>query len=226
MTIRLWEKQYHWSNCLEKMKLNLGIYAVISLMSSSVLLATPALAQRSEPCNNDNQEQPSPRRREIINREYGLRFEIPANYRTELRRETEHRQQLSIIVRNPTDVNFMECGKRERMRGYGHQVSDVMVSIEPRPSNISNVRDILRNAAESSGIASEIIESNFTTIAGQDAVVYTGKTSYPERYRYAQLIHPNGQYIIKIFAGDYGNVIEPVDLAVMDIIISSLKIDG
>ncbi|HIK09175.1 MAG TPA: hypothetical protein IGS52_02715 [Oscillatoriaceae cyanobacterium M33_DOE_052] len=208
------------------MKLNLGIYAVISLMSSSVLLATPALAQRLEPCDNENQEQPSLSRREIINREYGLRFDIPANYHTELRRETEHRQQLSIAVRNPIDVKFMECGRREGMRGYGHAVSDVIVSIEPRPSDIRNVRDILRNVTESGGSFSEIIESNFTTIAGQDAVVYTGKTRYPERYRYAQLIHPNGQYIINISAGDYGDVIQPIDLEVMDMIISSLKIDG
>ena len=115
------------------MKLNLGIYAVISLMSSYLLLATPVLSQRPSPCSNDNQEQPEQRRREIINREYGLRFDIPANYQTELRRDTEPSQKLWIFVRNPTDVKFMECGRREGMRGYGHQVSDVIVTIEPRP---------------------------------------------------------------------------------------------
>ena len=207
------------------MKLNLGIYAVISLMSSYLLLATPVLSQRPSPCSNDNQEQPSQRRREITNGEYGLRFDIPANYYTELRRDTEPSQKLWIFVRNPTDIKFMECGRRERMIGYGHQVSDVIVTIEPRPSNIRNIRDILPNVAESGGNYRQIIESSFTTIAGQDAVIYTVKTTYPERYRYVLLIHPNGQDIINISAGDYGNVIDPIDLEVMDIIISSLKID-
>jgi hypothetical protein len=207
------------------MKLNLGIYAVISLMSSYLLLATPVLSQRPSPCSNNNQEQPEQRRREIINREYGLRFDIPANYQTELRRDTEPSQKLWIFVRNPTDVKFMECGRREGMRGYGHQVSDVIVTIEPRPSNIRNVRDILRDVAESGGIHREILESNFTTIAGQDAVIYIVQNSYPMQYRYARLIHPNGQDIINISAGDYGNVIDPIDLEVMDIIISSFRID-
>lgn len=124
------------------MKLNLGIYAVISLMSSYLLLATPVRSQRPSPCSNDNQEQPSQRRRQIVNREYGLRFDIPANYYTELLSESGHQQQLSIAVRNPTDVEFLECATRNRMIGAGHQVSDVIVTIEPRPSPIGNVRDI------------------------------------------------------------------------------------
>lgn len=205
------------------MKLNLGIYAVIWLMSSYVLLATPAQSQRPSPCSNDNQERPSQRRRQIINREYGLRFDIPANYYTELRSETGHRQQLSIAVRNPTDVEFLECATRNRMIGAGHQVSDVRVTIEPRPSNISNVRDILRDAA--GGGYSQILESNFGTIAGQDAVIYTVQTSYPERYRYARLIHPNGRYIISIAAGDYGERIDVIDLQVMNLIMSTMRID-
>ncbi|AMW31095.1 MULTISPECIES: hypothetical protein [Oscillatoriales] len=206
------------------MKLNLGIYAVISLMSSYLLLATPAQSQRPSPCSNDNQERPSQRRRQIINREYGLRFDIPANYYTELRSERGHRQQLSIAVRNPTDVEFLECGRREGMRGYGHQVSDVRVTIEPRPSNIGNVRDILRNAATGSSY-SQILESNFTTIAGQEAVIYIVQTSYPERYRYGRLIHPNGRYIISISAGDYGERIDVIDLQVMNLIMSTMRID-
>lgn len=206
----------------DQIKPNLRIGVVISLISSCLWLAPPVGSQPSAPCSNDRQEQPSPRRREIINREYGLRFDIPANYHTELQRETEHRSRLSIVVRNPTDVKFMECGERERMRGYGHQVSDVRVTIEPRPQNIRQVRDILGNVAQN---GAEIIESYLTRIAGQEAMVYTLKTTYPERYQYARLIHPNGQYLISISAGDYGNVIDPIDLEVMEIIISSLRIE-
>jgi hypothetical protein len=203
----------------------LKIPTILSLMSLSLLLVTPVQAQRSAPCSNENQEQPSQARREITNREYGLRFEIPANYRTELRRETDSRQRLSIFVRNPTDVAFLDCAVRNGMRGAGHQVSDVIVTVEPRPRNIRNVRDILQDVAGGRGIQREIIESYFSTISGQDAVIYTVQTIYPERYRYAKLIHPNVQYIITISTGDYGYEIDPIDLEVMDIIMSSLRID-
>lgn len=198
---------------------------ILSLMSLSLLLVTPVQAQRSAPCSNENQEQPSQARREITNREYGLRFEIPANYRTELRRETDSRQRLSIFVRNPTDVAFLDCAIRNRMIGAGHQVSDVIVTIEPRPRHIRNVRDILRDAAESGGISRDIIDPNFITISGQDAVIYTVQTIYPDRSKNARLIHPNGQDIITIWAGDYGEDIDPIDLEVMDVIISSFRID-
>ncbi|MDY7051581.1 hypothetical protein [Limnospira fusiformis] len=206
------------------MRYYLKIPTILSLMSLSLLVVTPVQAQRSDPCSNENQEQPSQARREITNREYGLRFEIPANYRTELRRETHSPQRLSIVVRNPTDVAFLDCAVRNGMRGAGHQVSDVIVSIEPRPRHIRNVRDIFRE--ESSVRLREILESSFTTIAGQDAVIYTVQTVYPYRYQDAKLIHPNGRDIITIRAGDYGYEIDPIDLEVMDVIISSLRIDS
>lgn len=204
------------------MKNYLKISTIFSLMSLALILAIPAQAQRSQPCSNENREQPSQRRREITNEEYGLRFEIPANYRTELQRETGSRQRLSILVRNPADVEFLDCATRNRMIGAGHQVSDVMVTIEPRPRNIRSVRDILEEASEVRGI--EITESGFTTISGRDAVFYTAQTLYPYRHRNVKLIHPNGQDIIRIQAGDYGEEIDPIDVNVMNTIVSSFSI--
>lgn len=202
----------------------LKLPTILSLMSLSLIFVTPAQAQRSAPCSNDNQEQPSQARREITNREYGLRFEIPANYRTELRRDSRSHQRLSIAVRNPTDVEFIDCAIRNRMIGAG-PISDVIVSIEPRPRHIRNVRDIFREESESGITGREILESSFTTIAGQDAVIYTVQTIYPYRHQAARLIHPNGQYIIVIRAGNHGEEIDPIDLEVMDIIMSSFRID-
>ena len=202
----------------------LKLPTILSLMSLSLIFVTPAQAQQSAPCSNDNQEQPSQARREITNREYGLRFEIPANYRTELRRDSRSHQRLSIAVRNPTDVEFIDCAIRNRMIGAG-PISDVIVSIEPRPRHIRNVRDIFREESESGITGREILESSFTTIAGQDAVIYTVQTIYPYRHQAARLIHPNGQYIIVIRAGNHGEEIDPIDLEVMDIIMSSFRID-
>ncbi|MFP4317568.1 MAG: hypothetical protein ACLFQ7_01210 [Phormidium sp.] len=124
---------------------------------------------------------------------------------------------------------FLDCATRNRMIGAGHQVSDVIVSIEPRPRHIRNVRNILQDAAESGGISRDIIDPNFTTISGQDAVIYTVQSNprrgITSRSRFAALIHPNQQSLVTIYAGDYGFSINAIDLEVMDIIMSSFRID-
>ncbi|MDT9236100.1 MAG: hypothetical protein P5675_20390 [Limnospira sp. PMC 917.15] len=209
------------------MRYYLKIPTILSLMSLSLLVVTPVQAQRSDPCSNENQEQPSQARREITNREYGLRFEIPANYRTELRRETHSPQRLSIVVRNPTDVAFLDCAARNRMRLARYQVFDVIVSIGLRPRRIRDVQDIFRGLqSDMARTQGEIVDASFSQIAGEDAVIYTVQDSFPYRYRHAKLIHPNVQYIITIATGESGYEIDPINLEVMDIIMSSLRIDS
>jgi len=61
-------------------------------------------------------------------------------------------------------------------------------------------------------------------VAGQEAVIYNRQTIYPYLSRSASLIHPIQKYLITIETGDYGENIDPIDLEVMDIVISSLKI--
>lgn len=210
------------------MKNHQKIPILLALTTLSCIFIDPAQAQPRQPvCLNDKQEQPNQDRREITNAEYGLRFEIPANYRTELRRETDLPQRLYISVINPADIVFLDCARRNRIYGAGHQVSDVVIRIEPRPSNIRSVRDVLQNASgrADSGFIT-ISDSGFITIAGQDAVTYTMQSLYPERYRYVVLIHPNGQDLVSIFTGDYGEEIDPMDLDVMDMVVYSLEIDN
>ncbi|MCT7973695.1 hypothetical protein [Laspinema olomoucense] len=189
-----------------------------------LLMANPGYAQRSpSPCSNENPEQPSSTRREITNGEYGLRFQIPANYQTELRRDTEAPRKVWISIRNPTDTAFLDCATRNRLIGAGHQVSDVVVTIEPLSANIRSAGDVLRAARSVPNL--EIVESNVTTIAGQDAIIYTQQSVYPDRSRMAAFIHPDRQHLVKIFVWDYGTALSEIDLEVMDMVISSLRLD-
>lgn len=207
------------------MKHCLYIPTLIALTSVSLIFTNPVQAQpQTAACSNDYQEQPDQDRREITNTEYGLRFEIPVNYRTELQRQGELQEGLSIFVRNPTDVDFLDCASRNRMVGAGHQVSDIVVRIKTRPSHVYGVGDIWQDVSESGGV--DISDSDFMTIAGQDAILYTQQNSYPERYRYATFIHPNGRDLVSIYTGDYGNTIDPIDLEVMDMVINSLTIEN
>lgn len=205
------------------MEPKLKIYGVISLVSLGLLMVNPSYAQRvPSPCSNENPEQPSSTRREITNPEYGLRFQIPANYQTELRRDTDPPRKVWISIRNPTDAAFLDCAIRNRVVGAGHQVSDVLITIEPLTANIRSAGDVLRATRSVQNL--EIIESNVTTIAGQDAVIYTQQSVYPYRSRIAAFIHPDRQHLVKIFVGDYGTALPEIDLEVMNLVISSLMI--
>ena len=205
------------------MKNSLNTLVLLASMNLGLILSSPVQAQQSSPCSNENQAQPSQDDREITNAEYGLRFEIPTNYRAELERSTDS-PQLNIFVRNPTDVEYLRCGEENMMRGHGHDVSDVVISVRPLPDNIRTTQDLRQNVLFASGNL-DITDFGAMTVGGQDAVVYTEQSSYPMRYRYVKLIHPNGQNLISIYAGDYGEVIDPIDLDVMETIVSSFQIE-
>lgn len=206
---------------------NIKVFTLLSLVSFCLLLTSPVYAQYSSACSNTNKEQPSSRRRAIVNRESGLRFEIPANYSAILARDFHRQGQLSIVIRNPTDVEFLNCANRNRQVGAGHSVLDVAIMIEPLSHNIRSTRDILREAELSYKQGTRVFDSRIITIAGQEAVVYSLRSEVPPsfRSRLAVLIHPNRQSLIKIWAGNYGDSISSIDLDVMDTVISSLQID-
>lgn len=207
------------------MKLTLKLYRCLSLVSICLLTAHPSYAQLPpSPCSNDNPEQPSSTRREITHAEYGLRFQIPVNYQPELRQETVPSREVWSL-RNPTDVAFLDCATSNGLIGAGHQVSDVLVTIKPLQDNILSANDILQAARSQPDW--EIIESNITTIANQNAVLYTRQSvyNYPYRSRIATFIHPDQNHLVEIIIGNIGTTLNEVDLEVMDLVISSLMIE-
>lgn len=177
----------------------------------------PALTQSSRPqlCPDITQATPSIDDREIRYQELGFQFNIPANYEIE---NLEREDQTLIFLRNPADAKLLECCIQNREIGCGHRVSDVIVSVEPIPSNIQTVADIPQQRSTNSN---EVINIINTRIGNQEAVIYTVQYQYPERYIHASVFTPDGQYLVTISAGDYGEAIDPIDENVFNRVVNS-----
>jgi hypothetical protein len=188
-------------------------FCAISILSLSSDIAAQPPRQN---CSNITQVTPSAESREIYNQEFEFKFKIPANYRTQKRGDGN---ELSIDLRNPADVELLECCRINREIGCGHQVSDVIVTVKPRPANIQNISDI--PPSPSRGIkVFNIIE---TMISNQAAIIYTVQSLYPMTTKYVAFFTPDRQYLVTIYTGDYGEEIDPIDEMVFNQVVDSFE---
>ena len=178
----------------------------------------PAASNERSVCPEPRQEIPSSTSREITNDEYGLSFEVPSNYSALLERNSDG---VTIVVRNPADVRFLDCVTQNRMIGAGQSVSDIRVTAKPIPPGIQRLSDIVPSSTRDLQV-----RSSSTTIAGREAVIYDVQSSYPLRTRTAVLMHSDGLSLIEISISNYGESLESVDTQVFDSIISTLETDA
>lgn len=190
-------------------------WVIIAIANSPILAQMPR-----ETCPDIPQVTPTEESREISNEEFGFNFKIPANYRTEKRQDGN---ELLILLRNPADVELLECCRINREIGCGHRVSDVVIKVEPRPANIQNLSDITQ--INSSDIQ-QIINTIETRISNQDAVIYTVQYQPDAIYQYASFFTPNREYLVTISAGDYGEQIDPIDKMVFNQVVNSFEFMG
>ncbi|NMG58151.1 hypothetical protein E1H12_06340 [Geitlerinema sp. P-1104] len=193
----------------------------LSLWLSSI----PVRASECTP----TQVQPASETREIINQEYNLRFEIPRNYQTSSNR---HDSRLVIAIRNPGDVAFEACIAEPGNSGNSRYVAtDVTVSIEDLPANIVSLSDLLNYLTSQTDGSVRIEQHSVETIQvdGQDGVLMTEdfwgtRSRFPETNRYAYILHPNGQHLIRIRAWQLGrDDVDAVDLDIQRLILSTLS---
>ncbi|MCC5898966.1 MAG: hypothetical protein JJU32_13775 [Phormidium sp. BM_Day4_Bin.17] len=185
--------------------------AVLGLccLSTAPLRANPP----SPLCSNEDRVSPSPERRYVVVRRHDLRFQIPRNYQIIQENEPEVER---IIIRNPTDVEFLDCALEHGPRGAGHQVSDLRVEIKPRPSHVERIGDFVDSAVYESG---DFVQ---TRLAGEEAITWIqGFRANYITYN-AALLHPDGEHLVHIFVGDYGEVISPQDVDVLEMVMESL----
>ncbi len=185
---------------------------------------SPILAQMPrENCPDIPQVTPTQESREIANEEFGFKLNIPANYRTEKRQDGN---ELLILLRNPADIELLECCRINREIGCGHRISDVVIQVKPRPGNLQNIWDL----AVSHDNYTQILNTEETKISRQDAVIYTSRSQpndvYVTTFRYASFFTPNNTHLITIFTGDYGREIDPIDERVFNQVINSFEFIG
>ncbi|MFO8038190.1 MAG: hypothetical protein R6U67_01930 [Sodalinema sp.] len=187
--------------------------AVLGLcwLPNAPLMANPP----SSPCSNENPEPPSSERRDAIIPRHNLRFEIPRNYEIIWDDDPRMADTLRLSIRNPTDVAFLDCAREHGPRGAGHQVSDIIVEIKPRPSHVQQIEDILDSAI------SQNRDFTRNTIAGEEAITWIQEFRANHITYNAALLHPDGEHLIHIFVGDSGGAIAPQEVDVLEMVIDS-----
>ena len=167
----------------------------------------------SSPCSNENRVSTSPERRYVVVRRHDLRFQIPRNYQIVQENEPQVER---IIIRNPTDVAFLDCAMEHGPIGAGHQVSDIRVEIKPRPSHLERIGDFVDSAVFETG---DFVQ---TSLAGQEAITWIQEFRANYITYNAALFHPDGEHLVHISVGDYGEAIAPQDVEVLEMVIESL----
>ncbi|MEZ2318393.1 MAG: hypothetical protein ACBR15_05195 [Microcoleus sp.] len=202
--------------CLAESKHSMG--ATMKTQSSLVaqLPSELKMTQAQNRCERGPSVAPSQETRKIREEKFGFAFDIPTNYQTEKRQDNT----LMILLHNPADIKLLECGKKNRQVGYGHQTLPVLITVGPATSET-------RLIPELSSITLRLENIRETTIAGQKAFVYiakssmTGKIDDAETSLSANFLTPDKRNKITVSTFTYGTKISSVDEKVFNLVISS-----
>ncbi len=189
-----------------------------SLLAAAAIPGELKIAQSQDRCPRGPSVAPTKETRKIREEKFGFSFDIPTNYQTEKRQDNT----LMIILHNPADLKLLECGKRNRLRGYGHQTLPVLVMVQPATSET-------RLLPELSSTTLRLENIRETTIAKQKAFVYikkssmTGKTDADnvETSLSANFFTPDKRNLVTISTFNYGNKISAVEEKVFNTVVSS-----
>ncbi|MDT9190169.1 MULTISPECIES: hypothetical protein [Limnospira] len=187
------------------------------------LLSLPVVANECSP----RQIQPASETRQIVNQEYRLRFEIPINYQASLNRHDHH---LIIEIKNPGDVAFEACIDEHGRSGNSRYVAtNVFILISDLPGNMVDSDDLLTYVNSRANHNNEQTVLERITIHNQEVIIVSEKfggnrSRFPETNRYAYILHPNGQHLIRIRAWQLGTGdVDAVDLEIQKLILSTLS---
>jgi hypothetical protein len=203
--------------CLAESKHSMGLIKTESLLAAGIP-SKLKMAQSQNPCPRGPSVAPAKETRKIREEKFGFSFDIPTNYQTEKRQDNT----LTISLYNPADIKLLECGKKNRLRGYGHQTLPVWVSIQPATSET-------RLIPELNQITFRLENIRETTIAKQKAFVYiakstmTGKTDADnvQTSLSANFLTPDKRNLVTISTFNYGENISAVEEKVVNIVVSS-----
>jgi hypothetical protein len=125
----------------------------------------PAFANEN-PCSSIVAEPNSSKTREINLKKYGVRFKIPANYKT---KTYVHDGQMQVLVMNPSDVKYLDCLAKNRIgTEYSGTGADLQIGSVPRGATLVETAKAFDNPQAQFGMR----ELEHTKIAGQPALKY------------------------------------------------------
>jgi hypothetical protein len=204
--------------CLAESKHSMG--STMKTQSSLVAQLTSDLkmAQAQNQCQRGPSVAPAKETRKIREEKFGFSFDIPTNYQTEKRQDNT----LTISLYNPADIQLLECGKKNRLRGAGHGTLPVWVTVQPTTPET-------RLLPELSATTLRLENIRETTIAKQKAFVYITKHSLDgaeidkaDTYLNASFLTPDKRNIVTIYTLNFGGKnIGSVEQKVFNIVVSS-----
>jgi hypothetical protein len=142
--------------------------------------------------------------KEIVNRDFGFSFKIPANYSSEVQKiENQYNsEKFRISILNPADVSFLECSRKNQIRGAGHALLLAYVVVGKIPEGIRNLKDIPQLSPPR--IRETVHERREIVIANQPAIIFATQSIYPFRLTQAFVFTPDKQNLIVVSTGAYG----------------------
>lgn len=202
--------------CLVESKHSMGLATKTKSLLAVGLPGELKIAQSQDPCPRGPSVAPTKETRKIREEKFGFSFDIPTNYQTEKMQDNT----LMIILHNPADIKLLECGKKNRLRGYGHQTLPVLVTVQPATPET-------RLLPELSSTTLRLENIRETTIAKQKAFVYikkssmTGKLDDVDTSLTANFLTPDKRNLVTISTFNYGDKISAVEEKVFNTVVSS-----
>lgn len=202
--------------CFVESKHSMGLATKTESLLDAGVPSELKIAQGQNQCPRGPSVAPAKETRKIREEKFGFSFDIPTNYQTEKRQDNT----LMIILQNPADTKLLECCRKIRQIGCGHQTLPMVVTVQP-------VTPETRLIPELSATIFRLENIRETTIAKQKAFVYmakssmTGKIDEAETSWSANFFSPDKRNKITISTSNYGEKISAVEEKVFNTVISS-----
>lgn len=157
-------------------------------------------------------ETPASENRQIEIPEFRFKFQIPANYRTEKRKDYPDDEGLYINIYNPGVFAAIKCCIRGKGRGCGEGgIEDISISIRSTTSKSytsSHLGLDLTDTIPKSTTYTKTFNIKRTTIANQDAIIFFREDGPKMDYVIAHFFTPDKRYLITLmqYIGYNGNL--------------------
>ena len=177
---------------------------------------------KPENCTLGARTTPAKENKEIINKEFGFSFKIPSNYTVEVAsaKNLSSQEKLRLSLLNPVDISFAACSKKNRIRGWGHALLPILVSVEAVPNDVQSIKDLPKPFK---GIQTTVIARKEITVGRQPAVIFVTQSIYPSRSLISYIFMPDSRNLIVVSTGAYGEKIDRTEKEVLNRVLSSLS---
>jgi hypothetical protein len=181
----------------------------------SISVASPAQANRQNVCPGTRAVAPDSKTREIFLKKYGIKFKIPANYKT---RTYARDKKLDVLVVNPSSLEYTDCLIKNQIgTEYSYLGANIVIGDVTAGASLVGTA----NAIQAQNHSDAISDIEHIRIANQAAIRYKIPTM-GEKMPVALLLTPDKRFFVQIsYDPSAGNAIAS-SKDVADMLVKSL----